>query len=147
MSGDGQPQPVWGYTVKGQPSPMLRAALASLGRNGASPRPLPECNGESCDWVRRVAECLRLVNLAPEVMEKFPAELSGGMRKRVGIARAIAGSPKYLLYDEPTSGLDPVHADEIRPDCRGSINRAVPATSCASPSRARPVTSVSVTGA
>jgi phospholipid/cholesterol/gamma-HCH transport system ATP-binding protein len=62
---------------------------------------------------QRVTECLKLVNLAPEVMAKFPAELSGGMRKRVGIARAIAGSPKYLLYDEPTSGLDPVNADVI----------------------------------
>jgi phospholipid/cholesterol/gamma-HCH transport system ATP-binding protein len=62
---------------------------------------------------QRVAECLKLVNLAPDVMSKFPAELSGGMRKRVGIARAIAGSPKYLLYDEPTSGLDPVNADVI----------------------------------
>jgi len=62
---------------------------------------------------QRVTECLKLVNLAPEVMTKFPAELSGGMRKRVGIARAIAGSPKYLLYDEPTSGLDPVNADVI----------------------------------
>lgn len=61
----------------------------------------------------RVAECIRLVNLAPETIEKYPAELSGGMRKRVGIARAIAGSPKYLLYDEPTSGLDPVNADVI----------------------------------
>jgi phospholipid/cholesterol/gamma-HCH transport system ATP-binding protein len=62
---------------------------------------------------QRVDECLRLVNLAPETAKKFPAQLSGGMRKRVGIARAIAGKPKYLLYDEPTSGLDPVNADII----------------------------------
>jgi phospholipid/cholesterol/gamma-HCH transport system ATP-binding protein len=61
----------------------------------------------------RVAECIRLVNLQPDVIKKFPAELSGGMKKRVGIARAIAGNPKYLLYDEPTSGLDPVNADVI----------------------------------
>jgi len=61
----------------------------------------------------RVRECLRLVNLAPDVAEKYPAELSGGMKKRVGIARAIAGKPKYLLYDAPTSGLDPVNADVI----------------------------------
>jgi phospholipid/cholesterol/gamma-HCH transport system ATP-binding protein len=63
--------------------------------------------------VSRVAECLRLVNLPAEVADKFPSELSGGMKKRVGIARAIAGKPKYLLYDEPTSGLDPVNADVI----------------------------------
>ena len=55
----------------------------------------------------RVSEALALVDL-PDVAERFPAELSGGMRKRVGIARAIALRPKYLLYDEPTTGLDPV---------------------------------------
>jgi phospholipid/cholesterol/gamma-HCH transport system ATP-binding protein len=61
----------------------------------------------------RVAECLRLVNLDPSVSHKMPGELSGGMKKRVGIARAIAGRPKYLLWDEPTSGLDPINADII----------------------------------
>jgi phospholipid/cholesterol/gamma-HCH transport system ATP-binding protein len=55
----------------------------------------------------RVNETLELVDL-PNVASRFPAELSGGMRKRVGIARAIALHPKYLLYDEPTTGLDPV---------------------------------------
>lgn len=55
----------------------------------------------------RVAQSLELVDL-PDVEDKFPAELSGGMRKRVGIARAIALRPRYILYDEPTTGLDPV---------------------------------------
>jgi phospholipid/cholesterol/gamma-HCH transport system ATP-binding protein len=55
----------------------------------------------------RVAEALDLVDL-PNVEDRYPAELSGGMRKRVGLARAIALRPKYLLYDEPTTGLDPV---------------------------------------
>ncbi len=55
----------------------------------------------------RVREALALVDLTGSD-ERYPAELSGGMRKRVGIARAIALRPKYLLYDEPTTGLDPV---------------------------------------
>lgn len=56
---------------------------------------------------RRVGEALELVDL-PGLEKRFPAELSGGMRKRVGLARAIALRPKYILYDEPTTGLDPV---------------------------------------
>jgi phospholipid/cholesterol/gamma-HCH transport system ATP-binding protein len=59
------------------------------------------------DIADRVQQALELVDL-PGVADRFPAELSGGMRKRVGIARAIALRPKYILYDEPTTGLDPV---------------------------------------
>jgi phospholipid/cholesterol/gamma-HCH transport system ATP-binding protein len=72
-----------------------------------------DCYGDREYCRARVAECLRLVNLDPAVGQKYPSELSGGMRKRVGISRAIAGEPKYLLYDEPTSGLDPVNSDVI----------------------------------
>jgi phospholipid/cholesterol/gamma-HCH transport system ATP-binding protein len=60
----------------------------------------------------RVSKALELVDLAG-VEGKHPAELSGGMRKRVGIARAIVRHPKYILYDEPTTGLDPVTAAVI----------------------------------
>jgi phospholipid/cholesterol/gamma-HCH transport system ATP-binding protein len=61
---------------------------------------------------RRVAEKLEMVGL-PGIEELKPASLSGGMRKRVGLARAIAMEPRYVLYDEPTTGLDPVTADAI----------------------------------
>lgn len=58
-------------------------------------------------------EKLRLVGLPRTVEEKSPAQISGGMKKRVGIARAIALSPEILLYDEPTTGLDPVLSASI----------------------------------
>lgn len=64
-----------------------------------------DLNGEEID--ERVHEALALVDLSG-TEDRFPAELSGGMRKRVGIARAIALRPRYILYDEPTTGLDPV---------------------------------------
>ena len=57
--------------------------------------------------VSRVRECLALVELEG-IEDRYPSELSGGMVKRAGLARAIATRPKYLLYDEPTTGLDPV---------------------------------------
>jgi len=62
--------------------------------------------------VERVREALALVDLTG-TDERNPAELSGGMRKRVGLARAIALRPRYILYDEPTTGLDPVTAAVI----------------------------------
>lgn len=61
---------------------------------------------------KRIQECLTFVNLE-EVENKYPAELSGGMKKRVGIARAIATYPQYILFDEPTTGLDPETAENI----------------------------------
>lgn len=58
-------------------------------------------------------EKLRRVGLTPETADLFPAELSGGMQKRVGLARAIAASPEIIFFDEPTTGLDPIMAGVI----------------------------------
>lgn len=60
-----------------------------------------------------VIQAIRHVNMDEEVLPLLPAELSGGMQKRVAIARAIVGRQKYILYDEPTTGLDPVNASVI----------------------------------
>lgn len=68
-------------------------------------RRIPDMDEEEIE--ARVRECLSLVDLH-DVHERYPSEMSGGMVKRAGLARAIATGPKYLLYDEPTTGLDPV---------------------------------------
>ncbi|HSW75932.1 MAG TPA: ATP-binding cassette domain-containing protein [Candidatus Saccharimonadales bacterium] len=66
-------------------------------------------NGIDPEVVRkRVAEKLSLVNLTEDTIDKYPAELSGGMKKRVGLARTLMGNPEIILYDEPTTGLDPI---------------------------------------
>jgi phospholipid/cholesterol/gamma-HCH transport system ATP-binding protein len=82
---------------------------------------------EHTDWpeekvAARVAEVLSFVEL-PEVEEKMPADLSGGMRKRVALARAIALAPRAVLYDEPTTGLDPITANAINRLIRGLQKR------------------------
>ncbi|MFZ9198111.1 MAG: ABC transporter ATP-binding protein [Paracoccaceae bacterium] len=66
------------------------------------------------DEAREIAvEKLRRVGLGPETADLFPAELSGGMQKRVGLARAIAAEPEIIFFDEPTTGLDPIMAGVI----------------------------------
>ena len=75
--------------------------------------PLREHTKLSEDEIReKVKDKLAIVDLVG-VEEKFPAELSGGMRKRVGLARAIVREPKIVLYDEPTTGLDPLTTESV----------------------------------
>ena len=62
---------------------------------------------------KRVSACLNMVGLSSEIEKLKPSALSGGMKKRVGLARSIAYQPKYIFYDEPTTGLDPIMSDVI----------------------------------
>ncbi len=78
---------------------------------------------------QRVKDRLKMVGLSG-IDEKKPAELSGGMKKRVGLARAIAMDPDYVLYDEPTTGLDPIMADVIN-DLMISLRNKLSITSIA----------------
>jgi phospholipid/cholesterol/gamma-HCH transport system ATP-binding protein len=90
--------------------------------------PLTRHTGKSPREIReRVAECLELVRL-PGIEEKRPSELSGGMRRRVGFARAIALAPEILLFDEPTTGLDPITTDVIMRVIEELGNRLNPTT-------------------
>lgn len=74
---------------------------------------LLEHSNLSAEEIRaRACECLAMVGLQA-AEDKLPSELSGGMKKRAGLARAIAMSPDYILYDEPTTGLDPITSDAI----------------------------------
>lgn len=74
---------------------------------------LKEHSGLSAEEIRiRACECLAQVGL-DKVEDKLPSQLSGGMKKRAGLARAIAMRPVYILYDEPTTGLDPITSDAI----------------------------------
>jgi phospholipid/cholesterol/gamma-HCH transport system ATP-binding protein len=74
---------------------------------------LEEHTSMTADQIRaRACECLALVGLE-NVEDKLPSALSGGMKKRAGLARAIVMEPEYILYDEPTTGLDPITSDAI----------------------------------
>ena len=65
------------------------------------------------DAKQLASEKLKLVGLNSDIIDLYPSELSGGMQKRVALARAIAGDPKVIFFDEPTTGLDPIMANVI----------------------------------
>ncbi len=87
-------------------------SLARLGERRLRPDPGPR-HGPAPRPRKIALEKLAAVGLGPEVGELWPAELSGGMQKRVALARAIAAEPEIIIFDEPTTGLDPIMGDVI----------------------------------
>jgi len=110
--------------LTGEPLDEVRRKFGMLFQNAALFDSLPvwrnvafgliEGRGLGAKEAKAIAlEKLSQVGLGPEIAESWPAELSGGMRKRVGLARAIATEPDILFFDEPTTGLDPIMGDVI----------------------------------
>ncbi len=110
-------------TLSGQPLDRVRMKFGMLFQSAALfdsmtayenvAFPLQEHSTMTAEAIaQRVHECLQLVGLQ-DVDELYPSDLSGGMRKRVGLARALAMSPEIVLYDEPTTGIDPIMGDII----------------------------------
>ncbi len=81
--------------------------------NVAFPLKEKERRISGADLRARVVESLRVVDLGEDVLGSWPSQLSGGMRKRVALARALVANPKVVLYDEPTTGLDPITTDSV----------------------------------
>lgn len=109
---------------QGKEREAMRARMGMLFQSGAlfdsltvwenvAFRPLNAEKMKRADAKERAIETLKKVRLGPSVADLFPAELSGGMQKRVALARAIITKPDLIFFDEPTTGLDPITADAI----------------------------------
>jgi hypothetical protein len=90
MEGNGQTGSGWGYAVEGQPSTMLQVALRAVHRNGHTPQSLPEGNGETCDWIRQIAACLRSGHCRTAVLFCRDAGLGCCIANKVPGVRAAA---------------------------------------------------------
>jgi len=113
------------------PGPQLMDRIGMLFQGGALFDSLPVWQNVAFKLLRqfpreaakaRAIEKLAQVGLSPDIAELYPADLSGGMQKRVGLARAIAADPDILFFDEPTTGLDPIMAGAINDLIRSVVD-------------------------